>query len=210
MGRALLAGSDVKGARQQFELAASAGYRAARIDLGNLLVDGSVVMPDPDRAVLLYEQAWQAGVPIAAFELGHLYEAGVSVTNVGQPHKFQPDLAKAWSWYQKGADASEPHALARFAERDESDALGESDSQTRHALLAAFSLYAAAAERAHYEDWPEDAWRNWRYRRATLARLLAREDRMSEVAQLYDRVHHQPVARPPMLGQRVSSFMPSD
>jgi energy-coupling factor transporter ATP-binding protein EcfA2 len=44
---------------------------------------------------------------------------------------------------------------------------------------------AAAAEHAHDEDWPDEAWRNWRYRRATLARLLAREGMMQQVAEAY-------------------------
>ena len=47
------------------------------------------------------------------------------------------------------------------------------------------SLYAAAADRARYEDWPDDAWKHWRYRRATLARLLAREGMMQQVADAY-------------------------
>jgi TPR repeat protein len=97
-----------------------------------------------------------------------------------------PDPAKAWVWYQKGADAGEPDALARFAERDERNALTETDTQRRNALLLqAFRFYTAASVRAHGEDWPDDAWRNWRYRRATLARLLAREGRMQQVADTY-------------------------
>ncbi len=46
----------------------------------------------------------------------------------------------------------------------------------------------AAAERAHDEDWPEDAWKQWRYRRATLARLLARQGMMQQVADTYAEV----------------------
>jgi TPR repeat protein len=185
-GRALLAKSDVKGARQQLELAVSKGYRTARIDLANLLVDGSARMLDPNRAVLLYEQAWQAGVPIAAFELGRLYESRALDSHVTAPGKVQPDLAKAWSWYKKGADVGEPNARARFAELDERNAIAETDPRRRDALLLhAFSNYAAASERAHDEDWPDDAWRNWRYRRATLARLLAREGMMQQVADAY-------------------------
>ena len=63
--RALLAKSDVKGAKQQFEFAISAGYRAAQVDLANLLVDASAGVLDPERAAALDEKAWQDGVPIA-------------------------------------------------------------------------------------------------------------------------------------------------
>jgi hypothetical protein len=48
-------------------------------------------------------------------------------------------------------------------------------------LLSAFRFYAAAAERARDAAWPDEAWRHWRYRRATLARLLAREGMMGQV-----------------------------
>jgi len=128
--------------------------------------------------VALDQKAWQDGVPIAAYLLGHLYEAGVA--------GFQPDLAKAWEWYQRGADAGEPHALARFAERTETQALDEPDPQNAAVfLLQAFTDYAAAAERAHDEDWPDDVWKRWRYRRASLARILAKEGRMQQVADAY-------------------------
>ncbi len=53
-GRTLLAKSDVKGARLQFDLAVSKGYRAARIDLANLTMDASA-----GRAASLYQDAWQ-------------------------------------------------------------------------------------------------------------------------------------------------------
>jgi hypothetical protein len=55
---------DVKAAREIAALtierrAVSEGYRAARIDLANLLVDASAGMLDPERAVSLYQKAWQ-------------------------------------------------------------------------------------------------------------------------------------------------------
>jgi hypothetical protein len=194
MGRALWAKHDVKGARQRFELAVSKGYRAARLDLADLLVNTSAGMLDPERAVSLYEKAWRDQVPIAAFKLGHLYEEGVSGSDAAAPGKLQSDLAKASSWYQKGADAGEPNALARFAERDDHNAVAQNDPPKRNALLLqAFRLYAAAAERAHDEDWPDDAWRNWRYRRATLARLLAREGMMQQVADEYTVIHDRAI-----------------
>ena len=174
----MLASADGQGARRQLEFAVSAGYRAARVDLANLLVDASAGGRDPPRAAALAETAWREGVPIAAYVLGHFYETGV----LGS----QPDSAKAWEWYQRGAEAGEPHALARLAERAERQALAESDPrQFSEALLGAFTDYAAAVERAHDEDWPEDVWRTWRHRRASLARTLARQGMMQRVAAAY-------------------------
>ena len=200
--RALLAKSDVKGARQQFELAVSAGYRAAQVDLANLLIDASAGMLDPERAAALDQKAWRDGVPIAAFVLGHLYEVGVSVSQAVAQSTIQPDLGKAWTWYQKGADAGEPHALARFAEREEGNALEEADATRRNAeFLEAFRLYAAAADRARDEDWPDDAWKHWRYRRATLARFLATQGMMQQVAEAYTAIRGQRTLRPTPWGQ---------
>jgi len=179
--RALLAKSDVQGAKAGFEAALSAGYRVAGVDLANLLFDASAGVHDPERAVALDEAAWQAGVPIAAYFLGRFYEAGVADA--------PPDLARAWEWYEKGATAGEPHALARVAERAERQALTEGDPGTAAGLcLQAFADYAAAAERAYDEDWPDEAWRHWRYRRATLARLLATQGMMQRVADTYAEV----------------------
>jgi TPR repeat protein len=159
--------------------------RAARIDLADLLVNMPAGKRDPDRAVSLYEQAWAAGVRIAAFKLGHLFEYGAESADAAA-RVFNTDPAKAWLWYQKGADAGEPNALARFAERDETAALAQTDvSKRKPQLLHAFTLYAAAAERARAENWPDDTWKNWRYRRATLARLLANTGMMQQVADAY-------------------------
>jgi len=188
MGRALLAKHDVKGATRQLELAVSKGYRAARVDLGDLLVNVSMGMPKPEPAIALYEKAWQSGVPIAAFRLGYLYEFG-GTRGTGAAAVAKLAGMSAWIWYERGADVGEPNALARFAERDESSALAENNPSRRNAiLLRAFGYYAAAAERAHDEDWPDEAWRHWRYRRASLARLLAREGMMQQVADAYRKV----------------------
>jgi WD40 repeat protein len=189
MGRALLAKRDISGARRQMELAASRSYAAAHIDLANLLIDSDTLKPDPWRAAALYELAWQEGVQMAAFQLGHLYEFGSSGSQGDFRIAFSPDLAKAWLWYQKGADAGEPNAIARFADRDERDALMEGDSSKGNLLLLrAFSEYAFASERAKKADWPDEEWRYWRYRRATLARLLARDGLMQEVADAFAKV----------------------
>jgi WD40 repeat protein/serine/threonine protein kinase len=202
LGRVLLAKGDANGARRQFEVAVARRYRAARIDLADLLLVASTGMGDPGRAVALYEQAWADGVRIAAFRLGHLFEYGVQSANVARV--LNADTPKAWSWYQKGADADEPNALARFAERDETNALAQTDPLKRNGqLLQAFTLYAAAAERAREEDWPDGAWKDWRYRRATLARVLANAGMMQQVADAYAAVLDKGTARPSNLWEQV-------
>jgi eukaryotic-like serine/threonine-protein kinase len=178
LGRALWAKKDLNGARQQFESAVAKGYRAAGVDLADLLA--------ADHAVPLYKKAWQDGVLIAAFRLGHLYEYGMQGGENSTSAGFRPDSVQAWSWYGQAADAGEPNALARFAQREESTALAATDASTRNTqLLQAFRFYAAAAERAYEENWPDDAWKHWRYRRASLARILAQQGMMPQVAEAY-------------------------
>jgi TPR repeat protein len=194
MGRALLGKRDFNGAKRQFEFAVSKGYPVARVDLANLLIDQTTDTLNPGRAVSLYETAWQDGVAIAAYQLGRLYESGAKGFERASPVAFQPDSTKAWYWYQEGAAAGEPNALARYAERDERNGLKESDRLRSNALLLqAFGRYAAAAEFAKREHWPDDALRHWRYRRATLARLLAREGLMQDVAEAYAQVQRRAV-----------------
>jgi WD40 repeat protein len=181
-GRALLAKHDPALARRQFEFSIKKGYRAADVDLGNLLTDGPAGMRDPEAAVSHYETAWTNRVPVAAFALGHLYEYGLRSANA----VFPKDTVKAWAWYQKGADVGEPSALARFGERAENSSLTQQDPvKTNALLLEAFRFYASATERAREENWPDEALRHWRYRRATLAKLLARAGMMRQVAEAY-------------------------
>jgi TPR repeat protein len=186
MGRILAAKGDVKGARPLLETAAAKGYRAAGVDLADLLLPASQGVLDPGRAVSLYESALQRGVTAAAFRLGFLYEYGLQDRGIAVRDAFRQDKVQAWVWYQHGADLGEPSALARLAEREENAALAATDpSQRNAAILKAFSLYAAAAERARAEDWPDDAWKHWRYRRASLARLLAQQGMMQQAAAAY-------------------------
>jgi len=187
MGRVFAAEGNAPAATQRFAAAAARGYRAAQIDAADLLVSPSARIQDPASAINLYRRAWQAGVLIAAYKLGHLYEYGVvaaSGTRQGAPSV--QDGVRAWQWYTAGADAGEPTALARFAQREENDALMAKSSAQRDAnLLHAFEFYAAAAKRAREEDWPDEVWKHWRYRRATLARVLAQDSMMRQVADAY-------------------------
>jgi WD40 repeat protein/serine/threonine protein kinase len=174
-GRALLAAGNFPLARQDLEKSVSLGWRSARIDLAALLTQKPEGAADLPRAAELYERAWNEGVPFAGFALGHFFEVETTT----------PDVVRAWLWYSKAADAGEPNALARFGARAEAAALGAGPADRNALWLESFKYYAAATLRARGEDWPDGAWRDWRYRRATLARLLAREGSMQAVADAY-------------------------
>jgi len=206
-GRVLRAKGDFTAAKRDFEQGLTAGYRAAGVDLAMLLSQPSAGMLDIPRAVSLYEQAWTNGVTIAAFELGDLYENGVTRAGKDTGYVVAPDEARAWSWYQKGAEAGDPNALARFGLKEDRAALTAENSAERTAhWLSAFKYYASAAERARLEDWPDSAWKEWRYRRASIARLLAREQMMEQVAEVYDAIRSQYAPRQ-NVWQRLSSFV---
>lgn len=186
LGRALLAQGDVTGARRQFESAVADHYPVAQVDLADLQA-----RTDPKRALLLYEEAWKAGVTIADFRLGQWYERGAI------------DSAQAWLWYQRAAQAGDPNARARLAEREDRAALAETAQDRRQErLLQAFASYAAAAAGAYEQDWPDELWQSWRYRRASLARILAHDGLMAQVADRYRRVQHRSIFVP------VPSFEP--
>jgi TPR repeat protein len=188
-GRALAAGGKFAMAAQELNKALAQGYGAAAVDLATLLSQGSNGMQDVPRALLLYERAYSGGIPIAAFQLGALFEHGAKRPGSNDEYWLAPDAARAWAWYQKAADSAEPNALARFAERADDAAFSETDrARKKEYRLDSFRHYAAAAERARIEDWPDEAYRIWRYRRASLARLLADEGMMREIADAYDEV----------------------
>ena len=202
LGRALVASGTLEQARTEFEQAAARGYPASRIDLARLLTRPTADMRDIRRAISLLRQAWQDGVPIAAYELGRLYEDGVG--------GFHSDATQAWTWYQRGANAAEPSALARFGGREDEWAFSASDRTSKNAhLLQAFRYYAAAAERARIEDWPDEAWRQWRYRRASLARVLAREGMTEQVAAAYEDVVKRQAPRAAPAWRRLIAYLGS-
>jgi TPR repeat protein len=180
-GRALAAGNRPFAARAAIEKALARGYRAAGIDLARLLLQPPAAVANVARAFALLEHAWSQGMNRAAFDLGSLYEHGVSVTPA--------DDVRAWSWYQRGGDAAEPNALARYARREQLSAqvAGDALARRRH-QLEAFKFYATAAESARRAGWPDASWRNWRLQRASLARLLALEGAMPDVADAYEAV----------------------
>src|SRR5215469_2747899 len=188
-GRALMAKGRYSDSRRELEQAFTRGYDAAAIELGRLLSLSSARMLNVERASSLYEQAWKRGNKMAAFELGMLYEHGVLDAVADRGYALAPDVSRAWRWYIDGANAGEPNALARLGEREDAAASAEqSPANSAAHLLQAFRYYADAAERARIEDWPDEAWKGWRYRRASLARVLAAEGLTEEVAAAYEEV----------------------
>src|SRR5262249_27656513 len=142
---------------------------------------------------------------------GSLYEHGVRRSSGTNEYLLTPDQARAWYWYQSAAAAGEPNALVRFGERADEAAFSETDAAKRKSyLLEAFKHYAAAADRAVTEDWPDDAWRDWRYRRASLARMLAHEGMMQEVAEAYEGVRRRDSAPARSLWQRLTAVVAAD
>jgi TPR repeat protein len=185
--RALVARQRFADARVGFEQV-QAHYPAARIDLARLLLRSDASMLDPAAAIALFESAWKDGVAAAAFQLAQLYEQGVAAES---GNGVAADADRAWRWYRSGAAAGEPNSLARYGDKAYAAASEPADTARNHELmLAAFGYYAAATEHARREDWPDAAFRSWRYRRASLARLLARDGMMPEVAAAYLRARN--------------------
>jgi WD40 repeat protein/serine/threonine protein kinase len=206
-GRALAASANPEAARRAFERAIELGHAAARVDLARLLLQPSSNPRDVAAAIALYERASSAGLTVAAFELGNLYEHGVRHTGAPGEYVLFPDRARAWSWYGKAAAAHDPQALARFAERDDSEAFAADNAVMRDAhLLEAFKYYAAAAERARIEAWPDSAWKAWRYHRASIARVLEHSGMMQEVARAYTDVRRQYAVQSPTPWARFTTF----
>jgi eukaryotic-like serine/threonine-protein kinase len=186
LGRARMAGGDIAAARQDLEAALAGGYGSARIELAMLLTRPGSSPPQVQRGLSLYREAWSDGLAIAGFELGTLYANGIAGA---EPAPLSPDPGQALEWFKKAAAVGEPNALAQLAGRAEDASVTAATPERRNALLLeAFGDYAAAAEQAERADWPDDAWRAWRYRRASLAHLLAHAGMSRQVAETYQRI----------------------
>jgi WD40 repeat protein/class 3 adenylate cyclase len=142
-----------------------------------------IVTASDDKSARIWDARIDAGLPsqivwARAAQVDPLSDVERSVLGL-------PAVAHAHA----GARTGEPDTLGRLARREEVSAIGQPSTSKRDALLLmAFRDFAAAAARAQAEGWPDDAWRHWRYRRATLARLLARDGMMQQVADAYARV----------------------
>ena len=132
-------------------------------------------------------RVWDARVP-ADLEVQITWAAAAQYDPLPGPEAAQLGLPpgpgiKTRQRNDSGA-AGEPNALGRLGRRAEQDALAEPDQLKSHKLLLqALTYYAKAAERARGDGWPDEAWRGWRRRRASLARVLAAEGMMKQAAE---------------------------
>lgn len=151
--------------------------------------------PDGQRVVTASDDGtariWDARAPPVDAQIG--WAAAAQFDPLSSTERFElglsdPEDVRGEST-DRSAKADELDALVRDAEREETAAAAATSTvgQAAH-WLEAFKYYAAATERARSENLPDDEWRNWRYRRASLARLLAREGRMADVGDAYKSV----------------------
>ena len=206
LGRALLAKHDAAGAQREFELAISGGYRAARIDLADLLVE-------PFRGNARFRPCrFALRTSLAGWSADRCLRARPSLrVRSARPERRPRALASPRS-VESMVLVSERCRRGRTectrtlrGARRKLRCHREPSAKKNALLLKAFNYYATAAERAQDVDWPDDAWRNWRYRRATLARLLAHDGMMQQVADAYSEVRNKWRPLPPTLLQKITS-----
>lgn len=108
------------------------------------------------------------------------------------------------------ARSQQPNTWAKLGEQAYDSAYNAKTPAQRNAyLLEAFRLFALAATQAEGEHWPEDSWREWRHRRASLARLLARAGMMQDVADTFAAVVEHKTPQSQNLWQRLTNRNPA-
>jgi hypothetical protein len=108
------------------------------------------------------------------------------------------------------ARSQQPNTLAKLGEKAYDNAYSAKTPTQRNAyLLEAFRLFALAAAQAEGEHWPDDSWREWRHRRASLARLLGRAGMMQNVADTFAAVVEHKTPQSQNLWQRLTNRNPA-
>ena len=97
---------DVRGAAQQFKIAARGNDAGAQLQLGLMYEKGIGVEQDSQEAAAYYFDAAKQGHPQAMKNLGQMYEFGNGV---------QEDWEEAAIWYQRGAEKGNVSAQAALA-----------------------------------------------------------------------------------------------
>ncbi|MFY2764638.1 tetratricopeptide repeat protein [Arenimonas sp. MALMAid1274] len=99
-----------------FEEAVAQGNPVSKLTLGWLLLNATDLPPrDPARGLALYEQSAEAGIAMAASNLGHHYAQGSGVAQ---------DQRKALAWFERAADLGLAQAMTTVAWYHTSNAAG--------------------------------------------------------------------------------------
>jgi WD40 repeat protein/serine/threonine protein kinase len=193
-GRQVITASEDKTARiwdaqRGEQLAVLAGHTAAVRDAA-YSGDGTRVITASDDQTA---KVWDAHPPAdlatqvlwsSAAEIDPLSDAERSRLGIPRdPRVKAPDRTQPAA---SDSDVAEPDSLPELASREELAAIGENDPAVRdQRLLRALALYSTAAEQGRLQGRSDDRFRHWCYRRASLARVLAAEGLMQQVAQSY-------------------------
>jgi hypothetical protein len=133
--------------------------------------DGTVRVWDARVATLKQQLEWTEAAQFDPLSSDDRVALGLAVSAerqyVGRSSRTAPELAKL------GEEAYE----AAYSAQTPGD-------RNAH-LLEAFRSFALAAAQAESENWADDRWREWRHRRASLARLLARAGMLENVADIF-------------------------
>jgi WD40 repeat protein len=164
-GRALWAAGRSREAQSKFDAAWRAGYAAAGVDAALLRLDQERTDAARAGARSQLNQAWDKGVARAETELARLDGGN----------------AEGEAWLRKAEAAGDPGAFALEGEWEDQQLLTIHDefAQRPH-LLASLNAYRQAVQIGDAAGWPEQTVRDWRFRRATLARMLAQRQQMHD------------------------------
>jgi WD40 repeat protein len=157
------------------------GKRIASVDADHVAKIWDATVPADWRSQVVWEEALEAD-PLSDVQRTVLGIPSTLTLLTNRAIEAGAPIAKS----SDAARSQEPAVWAGRAERLEREAVAASSGTMDDAkLLEAFALYARAAEHARREHWPESEWRRWCYRRASLARVLAADGLMQQVAQAY-------------------------
>ena len=149
-------------------------------------------------------RVWDAHIPTLEQQLA--WAEAAQFDPLSPTERFALGLPAATGLRQR-SKSHEPEVLARQgAQADEAASLARTAADRNAQFLAAFRYFAAAAACAESEGWPDEAWSGWRYRRASLARLLARAGLMAEVADVYARVRVPNSLPPTTMRERLAAW----
>jgi WD40 repeat protein/serine/threonine protein kinase len=150
-------------------------------------------------------RVWDARIPTLEQQLA--WAEAAQFDPLSRSERFAFGLPPATEFRQR-PKSHEPEALGRLgAEADEAAFLARTAAVRDAHFLAAFQNFAAAAACAESEGWPDEAWSGWRFRRASLARLLARAGMTAEVADAYARVRGGYAPPPATMRERLAAWI---